>query len=135
MKIHVWAGISMNGRTDLVMFDGIMDAQLYVRILRAALIPSTRRLYPDGNYLFMQDNDPKHTSRCAREFFADNGIEWWKTPPESPDLNPIENLWHELKECTFVERSSQKTKPIFWKKLRNFGEKLVNKSVRNTLDT
>ena len=25
-------------------------------------------------------------------------IVWWKTPPESPDLNPIENIWHELKE-------------------------------------
>ena len=23
---------------------------------------------------------------------------WWKTPPESPDANPIENVWHELKE-------------------------------------
>ena len=65
----------MNGRTNLVMFDGIMDAQLHMRILREALIPSAQRLYPDGNYLFMQDNDPKHTSRCAREFFADNGIE------------------------------------------------------------
>jgi transposase len=50
----------------------------------------------------MQDNDPKHTSRCAQSFFSDNAIHWWKTPPESPDLNPIENMWHELKE--FIRR-------------------------------
>ena len=29
---------------------------------------------------------------------ATHEIKWWKTPPESPDLNPIENLWHKLKE-------------------------------------
>jgi transposase len=46
----------------------------------------------------MQDNDPKHTSRCAKSFFDEKGVKWWKTPPESPDLNPIENLWHKLKE-------------------------------------
>ncbi len=50
----------------------------------------------------MQDNDPKHTSRVGKKFFEDNSVNWWKTPPESPDANPIENLWHELKE--FIRR-------------------------------
>lgn len=46
----------------------------------------------------MQDNDPKHTSRLAQDYYTRSGINWWKTPAESPDMNPIENMWHELKE-------------------------------------
>ena len=47
-----------------------MDAEMYVHILEKALLPSAQKLYPGTNYLFMQDNDPKHTSRRAREFFC-----------------------------------------------------------------
>ena len=50
----------------------------------------------------MQDNDPKHVSKKAQAFYEDNNVNWWRTPPESPDANPIENLWHELKE--FIRR-------------------------------
>ena len=46
----------------------------------------------------MQDNDPKHTSNYAADFTEEEGINWWKTPAESLDLNPIDNLWHKLKE-------------------------------------
>ena len=74
-----------------------MDAQMYVDILRDTLKPFIEEVYPDS-HRFMQDNDPKHTLRCAVEFFRDNSINWWKTPAESSDCNPIENLWHEMKE-------------------------------------
>ena len=74
-----------------------MDAPMYCDILRRTLLPFLRDVYPEGQKLF-QDNDPKHTSRCAKQFLEENGVNWWPSPPESPDLNPIELLWHELKE-------------------------------------
>ena len=30
-------------------------------------------------------------------FIRENGVNYWPTPAESPDLNPIEMLWNELK--------------------------------------
>ena len=56
----------------------------------------------------MADNDPKHTSVAARDFLVDNYINWWRTPAESPDINPIENLWHELKE--YIRREVKPTR-------------------------
>ena len=37
------------------------------------------------------------SGRLAKQFLADNNVNYWPTPAESPDLNPIEMLWHELK--------------------------------------
>ena len=31
-------------------------------------------------------------------FFAEKGVVWWRTPPESLDLNPTENVWGSLKQ-------------------------------------
>lgn len=97
-KFCVWACISKKGACDILIFSGIMDAIFYCEeILQNTLAPFITETFPDG-HRFMQDNDPKHTSNRAKETFQRLGINWWKTPPESPDMNPIENLWHELKE-------------------------------------
>ena len=74
-----------------------MDATLYIEILDKTLLPFLEKVYPDEHSL-MADNDPKHTSSDTKKFLKDHKVTWWRTPAESPDCNPIENLWHELKE-------------------------------------
>ena len=96
-KVSVWAGISKFGATPILTFTGIMEKTFYCdSILRDTLLPFINTTFP-YSHRFMQDNDPKHTSILGRETMAKNNINWWKTPPESPDMNPIENLWHEIK--------------------------------------
>ena len=76
---------------------------LHLKIVPPSIHP---RHFPNG-HRFVQDNDPKHCSKLAWKFYEDKGINWWPTPPESPDLNPIENKWHELKE--YIRREVKPT--------------------------
>ena len=81
----------------MCIFEGRLNAPLFVQILDKSLLPFIKEVFPEG-HRFMQDTDPKHCSKRGEKFIEDNGVNWWRTPPESPDLNPSENLWHELKE-------------------------------------
>ena len=68
--------------------------------------------FPDGHDRFMQDNDPKHTSRVAKDFYEKKCINWWPTPASSVDFNPIERVWRELKH--YIARA---VKPLNKKEL------------------
>ena len=97
VKVHVWAGISKRGATKICIFDQIMNAEVYVSIMEDFLVPFISSKFPDG-HRYMQDNDPKHTSRLAQAYLKKQGINWWRTPASSADINPIERVWAEMKQ-------------------------------------
>lgn len=97
VKVHIWGGISARGATNIIIFTGIINAQHLETVLEVGLLPFIRERFPTGHRL-QHDNDPKHASERIETFFQENNINWWPFPPESPDLNPIENIWGSLKQ-------------------------------------
>ncbi|GFV33453.1 tc1-like transposase protein [Trichonephila clavipes] len=88
--------MAANGVGKLCFIDGIMTARTYIDILSHNLQSSAQKLGLGTSFVFQQDNDPKHTANLTREWLLYNSPSQLKTPPQSPDINPIENLWHKL---------------------------------------
>jgi hypothetical protein len=85
------------GVGEFIIVEGIMNAKGYVNISRGNLKKCVRKLGIQDSYLFQQDNDPKHTARIKRRLLY-NARGLLETPPQSPDINPIENPWSLLEE-------------------------------------
>ncbi|GBL79294.1 hypothetical protein AVEN_92506-1 [Araneus ventricosus] len=80
-----------------LVVQGMMNFKKYISILEDKIVPFIQT-FADGVGVFQRDLAPCHNSKLVRKKNQEKKLTVLKWPGNSPDVNPIENLWSIVKK-------------------------------------
>ena len=131
-KLNIWGCITKDSVGPIFIFTKNMNAIDYVNILKNNLslnYYNKEIAVCNSNLIYQQDNDPKHTSKIATQYFETNQIIKIDWPAYSPDMNIIEHIWKILKERV-LSRIPQNIKQ-FKKFIKEEWYSISNETIKN----
>ena len=89
-------------------------SEKYIPLIKEGLKEYAIRLRRQ-KFIFMQDGARAHLSKESKQFFKNEGFQPMEWPPNSPDLNPIENIWSVIKKKLWERREEVKNEEDIWR--------------------
>ena len=96
-SIMLWGCFSSAGTGALVRIEGKMDGAKYIKNPRGKPAARCKQAEIGMKCTFQFDNDLKQTAKATLEWLRNKKINVLEWPSQSPNLYPMENLWHDLK--------------------------------------
>ncbi len=109
-SVMIWGAMSSAGVGPLCFLKTNVTAPVYQEILEHFMLPSADQLFNDADFIFQQDLAPAHTAKSTKSWLNEHGVGVLDWPANSPDLNPVENLWGIVKR----KIRKQETKTRRW---------------------
>lgn len=130
--VMVWGCFSGKGLGPIHRIEGIMDRFMYRDIMENVMLPYAEWQMP-LKWIYQQDNDPKHTSVVVKNWFHEHQVTVLDWPPQSPDLNPIENLWEIIDQK--INRDDIRTKDQLFDQLKKAWTEIPKDVVTNLIES
>ena len=133
-SVMVWGTIWGDGRSDLVECEANINSTKYVSISHEGLLP----IFSSGkmnkvNSLFMEDWETCNSAWAIQHWMSQNGTYKLPWPSQSPDMNPIENLWGILDRNLRKKKRKPSSKPELLALLRQTWQEIPQDDIRQLI--